>query len=270
MVRDQTSTSGADRRWRGHRTVLVRAAFVVVATALVAGAVVLISARDQDVTSLLTPGPLATQVLTPDGDDSYVVTRNGSSVRVAPAATNTAGNLRVALTDPNDRPHRDQQVCATWPGPLQGKIQPGLALRVRPGDDGPARAITVTNNIWSGIRWQWNVHVWEDGAGRNLKRTFLDRSFEGVGVRSMPWNICARVVGSEVSFVVWPDALARPGWSDPERSVHVTLPPGWEEPGLPGWYVGHVPPGGSTSYDHLAAWTLDDSAPPREGRWSLG
>ncbi|WCO69056.1 hypothetical protein PO878_09995 [Iamia majanohamensis] len=214
------------------------------------------------------PSPVATpldvHVLTPQGDDAYQADRVGSSAAVRAAPGNTAGNLRVAVTDPDATPSRDHETCATWSGPARGRTQPGLALRVRDGT-GTSRAITLTSSVWAGVRWQWNVHLWEDGSGLLLGRQLLDLGVPGEGLDTLPWRMCARAVGDRVDLVVWPEARDRPDWSDPARSLHATLPPGWDAPGLPGWYVGHLVPDDQTSYTGLRTRPVEGGAPTAPG-----
>ena len=40
----------------------------------------------------------------------------------------------------------------------------------------------------------------------------------------------------------------------------VVLPAGWEQPGVPGWYAGHVASGGSITY--ADRWTVPGPATP--------
>jgi hypothetical protein len=204
-------------------------------------------------------GPLDVHVLTPQGDDAYLADRSGTSATVRAAPGNSAGNLRVTVTDPGAMPSRDQEACASWAGPTRGRTQPGLALRVRE-DAGSAQALTVTSSVWAGFRWQWNVHLWEDGSGWLLAQGLIDLGVPGQGVDTFPWRMCARVVADRVDLVVWPEARDRPAWSDPDRTLHATLPAGWDAPGLPGWYVGHLVPGDETSYTDLVAGPLEGEA----------
>jgi hypothetical protein len=56
------------------------------------------------------------------------------------------------------------------------------------------------------------------------------------------------VVDDRLSFKVWGADEAEPEWMDGVHGGGVVLPSGWAEPGVPGWYVGHLNPGTSTTY----------------------
>jgi hypothetical protein len=72
--------------------------------------------------------------------------------------------------------------------------------------------------------------------------------------------MCARVVGDTVSFIVWPLRDPEPAWNDPKYGGSVTLPAGWSQPGIPGWYVGHLEPGDSVGFTDMS--TADVGQPP--------
>lgn len=194
-------------------------------------------------------------VLATQDGDSYVVEGATPTFAVRADPGNAGGNLRVALTEGGAEATRDQQVCGSWSGSLVDHSQPGLALRVR-AVDGTTRAITVTNNVFADIRWQWNVHTWVGGTRTQVGQANLFAAFGRSGLETVPWSMCARVVGDDLSFIAWPTGDRPPRWSDPTRSGHVRLPAGWDEPGLPGWYAGHLVPGGSMRFTDAATWDL--------------
>ena len=43
--------------------------------------------------------------------------------------------------------------------------------------------------------------------------------------------------------------------------------PGWDEPGLPGWYAGHLVPASSMRITDAAAWDLDGGGTPTDPVW---
>jgi hypothetical protein len=155
-----------------------------------------------------------------------------------------------------------------WSGPVEGTSQPGLALRVRDGRGGTAQAITVTNNVFGQSRWVWNVHLWLHPhvwriASVELPGALVRTTRE---VAPLPWHLCARAIGSEVTFVVWTGDGPAPRWEDPIHGATVELPDGWAFEGRPGIYAGHLPAGGSTHYDRVAARPLDTEAGRRAPR----
>ena len=145
-----------------------------------------------------------------------------------------------------DDPSLDQETCATWTDDQNDVRQPGAALRTT-SDHSTTQAITITKNVWLGANWIFNVHVMDTAA---VEPFTLIGSFDltGAFVRNLslappPWRMCARVVADVVSFKVWPLVDPAPAWDDPTYGGSVRLPAGWDHPGRPGWYVGHLRPG---------------------------
>jgi hypothetical protein len=157
-----------------------------------------------------------------------------------------------------DAPSADHESCATFRAVDHGQ-QPGVALRIRSGG-GRTRAITVTENLWGDAHWLFNVHVMDSGAvepvrqvgSADLAATFL---LAGDQVRPYPWRMCARVDADLVRFVVWPADEVRPDWADPAHGGSATLPDGWEGPGRPGLYAGHLPPGRAVEFSSVSTAT---------------
>jgi hypothetical protein len=58
-----------------------------------------------------------------------------------------------------------------------------------------------------------------------------------------------------LTFKVWlPDREAEPSWSDPVHVATTTVPSDFSAAGTAGWYVGHIPAGGSAHYKDLGVW----------------
>jgi hypothetical protein len=206
-------------------------------------------------------------LLTPDGKDIYGITVANGVTTVAAPASNTGGNTRVAFWRASDTASVDQETCATWVAGEGTWYQPGLALRVRTSPE-RTTAITITNNIVFGARWGFNVHVMDSGTselfrkigGFDLTEVFRPGGPSSTAVPPLPWRICGRVVGSTVSFIVWPLTHAQPAWSDVRYGGSVTLPAGWGQAGLPGSYIGHLEPGDVMSFRDLTGRSLEAGA----------
>jgi hypothetical protein len=185
-------------------------------------------------------------VLTPESDDSYGVGMSPTGTFAYAPPSNRGGNSRIAFVRAADAPSRDQETCATWAAQSDAFNQQGAALRVSV-QPGARRAITVTKNIAFGAHWVFNVHVWDSRTVpmfHHIAKFDLGPVFRPFGVEvPLPWSLCARAVGGIVQFVAWRAGQPRPGWGDPNQGGSVLLPPGWETPGVPGWYVGHLRPG---------------------------
>jgi hypothetical protein len=199
-------------------------------------------------------------ILTPDYQDRYELSVAGDLVTASAPASNQGLNTRVAFWRSAEPASADQQSCATWVDADGRYLQQGAALRIRSAA-GRTSAITVTNNIAYGWRWVFNVHVMDSASStpyRGIGQFSLDGVFRPGGpgtidVAPYPWRMCARVVGSTLSFVVWPTAThAQPAWDDPRYGGSVTVPAGWEAPGAPGFYVGHLEAGDSVGFTALS------------------
>jgi hypothetical protein len=195
--------------------------------------------------------------ITTEHDDDYGITLldpaepAGPTVSAAPT-TNEGGNTRGVFWPVDGPSVADQQSCVAWDEP-DAFSQQGIALRTS-SEDGTTRAITVTKNIWYYASWVFNVHVMDSANPDQPFIGLLGVDLEDVLVRDdrtlapLPWHLCARVVGDQVSFKVWPADESEPEWMDGVHGGGVSLPDGWDEPGVPGWYVGHLRPGVSTTY----------------------
>lgn len=192
--------------------------------------------------------------ITADGDDRYLVTRRGTGFDVMAPTSNDGGNLREALVDAGTERSVDQQACVTWEGPGGATVQPGLVLRSEVTPE-RTRAIMVTNNVFLLSRTSFNVHVADSSADPALRLIAQVPLPDSVGpsiheTQPLPWRLCARVRGRELELKVWPLARVEeePSWGDPTFVGGATLPADWVRAGRPGFYIGHLPPGESTSF----------------------
>jgi len=188
--------------------------------------------------------------------------RSGS-VDVSAPSVNTDSNNRGAFWPAGQSPTRDGETCTRWKAEDHGtevvaNIQEGAALRVRTNRDGSVDAITVTRNVWFDGSWIFNVNMWhvtntfDPGLttvlGANLHAVFGK-------VPRLPWDICAKVEGSKLSFVVWPSRQTRPAYGDVTHGGTVSLPSNEVYAGHFGNYVGHLAPGQSIDYDQMKVTT---------------
>ena len=205
------------------------------------------------------PG-LDTATLTSERADTYDITFPDPERASAHAnLANVGGNTRVTFSRPSDGTGTDLESCATWTSDASWHNQEGAALRVHHVTGG-VKAITVTKNIVYAANWIFNVHVWDTSrspiATQIAKFDLEPVFFPNQQLVPMPWTLCARVVGSTVSFVVWPTSEPRPAWGDPSHGGSVTLPPGYDDPGAAGWYIGHLDAGDRAELADLAAGPL--------------
>lgn len=207
-------------------------------------------------------GPVHQQVLTPDGYDAYTVTSTAGAVDVVALGTNTGYNLRTLLWPAGGPEDRDAESCATWTRAQGAIVQRGAVLRARVLSDGSVRAITVTQNVWFGGYWTYNVHLWDTAADPQLRlvgqvgiRPYLDNRPDGA------LRFCARAVGDQVSFKTWvPAAEAEPRWNDGVHGGPVAIPATERVAGHTGWYVGHLDANGETVFADLATWAYRSPA----------
>jgi len=200
-------------------------------------------------------------VLTPDGTGKYRFVSAPANTAAA-AIDGSGGNLRQVFW-PGDNPVvPDSESCAIWGAESGPLVQQGAALRITQNGS-RIRAITVTKNIFYGAPWIFNFHVWDTAqsppftliGATDLKNTLVRA---GV-VTPLPWNFCARVIGSKLEFKVWPVAEAlEPAWGDRTHGGSVNLPAGWSAPGKAGWFIGHIQPWNVAAFTNLATYKWID------------
>ena len=203
--------------------------------------------------------------LTPQGADRYEYRSSADGLRVTAPRSNRGGNLRAVWWSAPGKPSVDQQACVTWTdfdGPL---VQAGVALRVR-RTGGHVEAVTVTNNVWSGARSGWNVHVWRgDLASSGLVgQVFLPAFGTSVFQPPLPWRMCARAIGRLFEFKAWAMAVdPEPEWGDPTHGASMVLTADTVAAGRAGWYVGHLRGGETTEFDAMHAGRFAPTAGAR-------
>lgn len=195
---------------------------------------------------------------------------------------------------PAEQPERaDQQVCVTWDSVVDGSTPessaelladrtsihlPGLALRVRPGVDGAgSRAITITQSVHRAQMSLFDVNlVRADVSGTNAlgfpapieifdfrdvlgEATGFTESGEGeiqTTLAPPPWHVCAQVVGTTLSMMVWVDGENQPSWDDEDRVQEVKLARHLVYEGYAGAYEQGLSPGYTSTFTGLEVTAL--------------
>jgi hypothetical protein len=233
-----------------------RARTLVALVVVVAGAcdpVALLTFDDRTDTTTLD-----TEVVTPEGTDSYTFTSIAGEIDVAAAPGNTGGNLRAVFWPAAAPDVLDSMSCATWADQDGSNVQQGAALRIS-HDGGHTRAVTVTKNVWLNASWIFNVHLWDStstsGVFTQIGTVDLRDYLSPDGVtKPLPWHFCARVIDAKLSFKVWVEPDPEPKWGTPLMGGSFTLPSEYTAPGKAGWYVGHLPSIGQARYTNLRTW----------------
>lgn len=239
-----------------------RARSALVATAVAAASVLGACAPDIDA-----PG-WRDVFLTRVGLDTYRVHGSAEELTyVASGGNRPEANTRSILYRDDVARARDQAVCETAVHP-GGIHQDGVALRVNV-DGQRFRAITVTRNIYGWVTTRYNVHVWDSAFGGELPAILLSSTdlHAAIGpAGNAPRRLCARVDGDVLTLKVWPANAPEPDWDDPVHTARTVLPRGWTYEGVPGVYLGHIPPGSSARLFGIdvepLAETPDDGADP--------
>ena len=198
---------------------------------------------------------MSQRMLSADGGDHYVIESSGAQVRASAAPTNTGGNYRTVFWPEGAPSATNSQSCATWTAQSEtGHVQQGAALRIATDDAGVTRAITVTKNVWFGVTWTFNVHVWDTSKRPTGAQVGAVDLGAAVGGKPLPWHLCARTVGTAIEMKVWAGTEPEPSWGDSRHGSSVGLPAEWVYPGRAGWYIGHLPVGGFADFGNLRTW----------------
>jgi len=205
------------------------------------------------------PAPFSRSVLTADDSRYRFVSKDDGTLVVRAPRSNPAANRREVFSRPRAPVGRDQTTCATWVRHSDALVQEGLAVRIVDRRD-RVRAITLTKNTVFGVDWVFNVLTWDTRRNGDPWRTVEQFDMGGavgtpeLGVEPLPWRVCLRATGRTIAFRVWlPGRMAPPAWDDPTYARSTTVPTSFNRVGSPGWYVGHIPPGGKVVYDDLTA-----------------
>jgi hypothetical protein len=211
--------------------------------------------RDPEVSNASSPqAKLSDSVATPDGT-AYAYSETNGTATVTAGPT-TGGNNREFFWDSKGITEADSEACATFSGNEGATYdQPGIALRITNNGN---QAVTVTENVWGGIRNVFNFHTWNT-ATPGVFTLFAQKTISALPVAPPAWPLfmCARITGTTMQFVVWTQAMTQPAWGDPTWGGQATLPASAPGAGQAGFYAGHVEPGTSMTYSDL---TVDGAA----------
>jgi hypothetical protein len=216
---------------------------MVVATLGICG----VSAAEATGSGLNLPSSLHGYLIITDGTDIYNVARDGRTITVSAPTTNQSTNTRAAFWPASQPPAKNETVCDTWSSETRDSNQEGILLRAN-----SQQGIFVEKNIWEGGYWNFVIESYSlssgsfiELAGFNLSNTFD----KGGVVRSFPWSMCARAIGSTISFIVRPSSQPKPSWTNSNYGGSVYIPGNsWTYPGNYGWYAAHLSPGDNLTY----------------------
>lgn len=200
------------------------------------------------------PGSGNFRTLTITSDGAYSVGRSNGVLRIRNNRAGRGADTRVVLPEagsPGD------SVCATINpviGGLSDFMQPGVALHIRTSG-GRTTALTLTNNVLWGARWNWNVHYMDSGRRPTHVGlgSFAVPGFyrEGRPMPPLPWRVCARTVGDSLQGKVWRAGAAEPRWGDPNFGGSVAIPSGLASGGESGVFAGHLEGGQELRYSNV-------------------
>jgi hypothetical protein len=114
--------------------------------------------------------------------------------------------------------------------------------------------------------WEFNFDTW-DSDNTSVPYTQIGRVdlssvvLVGNSYVPRPWSLCARTVGDQLQFVLWTGTNPRPPYGTPGAGGAVTIPSDYQEPGIAGWYLGHVQSGLSAGFDNLTSSDDDPVSP---------
>ena len=219
-------------------------------------------------------GPIRYGTLTATSHMKYHYTGDAASVIAQPGLP-VDDNVREVFWYDSAQWYANQQSCITWSDAQKPTgsepLQPGLAMRIAPvkANNTGIRAVTVTQNVFYGAYWLFNVHVWNSintASPFTLIQTFDLSSIVGKvtvvngevisTLAALPWHLCARSVGRQLSFMVWTGDNPQPSWSSATQVFRATLPSGWDQAGYSGGYVGHLRQGQAERFTGVTSTPL--------------
>lgn len=178
--------------------------------------------------------------------DSYAIAGDATFTVVHAPSTNGGGNTRAGFTIEGPDTYVNTS-CATWQGHTGPLDQPGAILHFN-----GTEFISVTQNIYAGARFAMNVHHWDLSKPANAGRFELLAQYTPPSMaapEAWPWRMCAQAFGPTISFKVWPLTMPEPSYWDPCCSA--SLPVEYHADGRPGWFAGHLEPGGAMAFTDL-------------------
>ncbi len=197
-------------------------------------------------------GNFTARVISNDGAYTVGVSRGVLTVRNG--GSRRGADTRIIVTESGSP---GSSVCATikpMPGGLTAFAQPGVALHVRTAG-GRTTAITLTNNVLWGARWNWNVHYMDSGRRPTyaLLGSISAPGFYRQSMRmpALPWRVCARTIGNSLQGKIWKSGTREPAWGDPNFGGSVTLPRGLATGGESGVFAGHLSPGQQLNFGEI-------------------
>jgi hypothetical protein len=188
-----------------------------------------------------------------DLGDSYELNGTSSDVTVSAPSTNRGSNSRAVFWPASEVSGTDSVACATWAAqsPAQSDfvvIQQGFVIDAVT-QDGITRALTVTKDIFPYLNDIINVHEWDTSLATPF--TLLHQfTMSDLGL-TLPWDLCARVTGDDLQFIVWTEGSTPPAWGSATRGGDVTLPSAFDVAGEDGWYIGHLKATNTATFDNL-------------------
>lgn len=198
------------------------------------------------------------EIVTPSWGSYYTFRRKRSTITVTSSKVHTI-NLRTVFWPASARRSIDQESCIVWKTP-DGRAQPGMALRIVPGNADNGKAILLTQNVFAQIYFEFYVLGVDNGefAPKLGQFDMRDVVWTGTKMRPGPWHVCARVIGRAFSVKTWLPGQPEPSWDTTGPEVRrLTLPAKWVYPGLPGAYIGHIKPSQSFVFSDQRTRSLD-------------
>jgi hypothetical protein len=197
----------------------------------------------------------------PDGlNATSVYSGSGTEVSVTPLP-GANGNEREAFWFSNSPVAQNEQSCSTWDAD-PGFSQLGEMLHMTRSASGAVRGIAVVDNVWGKAKWLFNVYAIPGNRKsqiKSIKEGFdLSSVVGGKGDLSapLPWHECARTFDGQIQFVVWTGTNPQPAYGTPGTGGSVAIPSAYANPGIAGWYDGHVVPGETARVSSLTSTTL--------------
>ena len=119
------------------------------------------------------------------------------------------------------------------------------------------RAVTLVAGVAFALHEQAQSNAWDGANYTAIGATDLGTYLKPGGTfKALPWFVKSKLVENTLSYAYWTGSDPEPSYTTSGQSGSVTIPAGWEAPGMAGLYAGHLDSNDYLEYDNLTITRL--------------